>query len=333
MVTSTPRSTGGVLLLLICVALITVAGCKTETSSVGRPMMRLADMREPDWKPLTSARIVSSGTPAVNSPSETENADLGSASGADLRMIDAARGDLRRRVRELAEGQIARETIDLRENANALADERIRELTAGNEREYQDFAEKVAASTSLRRRDIETEFQPPSLDIRVKLSALNARRGLFGGTIDAQAQSEAQSLQAQLADLEKRRQSKIQALRQADELELSELSKNQQSTVSAETARLHGEAEAKIAGDITERRDRLSADLSQGESEDLPVTHSSPAVSKAASGSLNLPGRRLANTAEGRFESDLAAARTSARKRQEEIRRREQEDMALMGKR
>jgi hypothetical protein len=333
MVTSTPRSTGGVLLLLVCVALILVAGCKTETSSAGRPMMRLADVREPDWKPLTGARVASAETPAINAPSDTENADLGSASGADLRMIDAARGDLRRRVRELAEGQIARETVDLRESVNALADERISELTAENKRDYQELAEKAAANTSLRARDIEMEFQPRSLDLRVKLSALNARRGLFGGTIDAQAQSKAQLLQAQLADLEKHRQSKIQALREADELELSELSKKQQATVAAETARLHGEAEAKIAGDTRERRDRLSADLSQGESEDPPGTHNNPVVSKVTSNRLTMSNRRAAYTAEGRFNSDLAAARASARKRQEEIRRREQEDLALMGRR
>ena len=323
------------MLLLAGVGLVAVAGCKTDTASVNRPAMRLADIRESEWTPLIGARPVPAKNGGVGVSGESDKADFGTASGSDLRLVDTARNDLRRRVRDLAEDQIARETVDMRENADARTYERVGELRDSNGREYQELVDKIASETSLRVRDVEMEFQQPCLNLRLKLAAVNARRGMFGGIIDAQALTRAESLKADLAVLEKRRQDKIQAIRDSESDQVSALRKQQQSGIDAETARLQAEADARIADQTKERRDRLSADLSQGASEDLPKADgiARSAAWKIASDRLSVSSRHAADSAESRFDKDLAAARASARKRQEEIRRREIQDRAFMSKR
>jgi hypothetical protein len=336
MMNPTPRSTGGVfLMLMVCLGLAAVAGCKTETASTSSPAIRLANAREPEWGLLTGVRPVLAESGKSGTLLQSDQSNPGSDYGSDLRMIDAARGDLRRRVQDLAEEQIARETADMRENANAQVDERARELRNANDREYQEFADRILSESSIQARQVELDLQQPRLNLRLKLAAVNARRGMFGGAIDAQAQIKAESLKAELAQLDQRRQDMIQALRDSETREMSELKKKQQSGVDAETARLRADAEARIAEDAKERRDRLNADLSQSVSEDSPRASSAVrlAMSARANDRLSVSSRNAADLAENRFDRDLAAARASVRKRQEDIRRRELVDRALMNKR
>jgi hypothetical protein len=248
-------------------------------------------------------------------------------------MVDEAKSGLRRQVQYLAEQQIASETVDMRQSADVRMNERLRELQESGRREYQEAAEKIAADYSRRMRDAGVQFEQPSENLRLKLAAVNARRGLFGGTIDAQTKSRANALTVELDQLEQRRKETMQALRSGEANELARLKDKHQSSVDAEMAKLRHESDTAIAEQTRERLDRLSADMSEGVSDDLPGAEKG--VHRSGGNTVEqvrIASGKAESSAEMRFRMDLAAAQSSMRKRQEQMNRRQAEDHALVGR-
>ena len=252
----------------------------------------------------------------------------------DLASIESVRDDLRRNLLGLADGQIAVETSGRQDRVAARLAATQRELEEANSQERAVVGASGEQDCAARIRDIETQFQGSRLNLRLKLIAVNARMGMFDGGMDAETRSKSESLKAELERLDRKQAESIQTVRDAESAKMTELKAQQQAATSARLAGLRYESASQVAEQARARKDRLKVDLAEGtSSEGFERMQRADLDAGRPNGALAAVNSRAAAAAEAKFSRDLAAARASMVKRQNEIKRREAEDYALAGKR
>ena len=254
---------------------------------------------------------------------------------SDIEFFEQARADLRRRVVELAEAEIARANADMEHTAAIRVESLRRELEAYNERQLAETRARMAEDPAAGARNADAPGLERSLNLRLKIAALKSRLGMFGGAMNAQTESRLAHFQSELDELDKRRAESVQSAREAEATKLSDLERRLKEEEEARIAELRKSLDDRANDNIRARKSRLVADLAQGAVWEDPAE---PA-SGFDTGYVDAWARMLAvhqkaaGAAERGFERDIAAARAMTRSRRSEIGRRDAEDSAQTNRR
>lgn len=257
----------------------------------------------------------------------------GFASG--LRVVESERRELEAMVRQLAEAQIARARTEMENAANARLEARRRELYAWRDRELSEGKARIAGVFVGRIRECEAGLQAERANLRLKLAALESRRGLFGGKQDGSLDEQRDRLAARLEQLDKQRAESVKSAQDLEARETSELEKRLQDQVDAEIEKLRADLRIHATEQTRSIQDRLTADLSSGISAGAPAPvrrGSASANTISGADALRAVESAAATAAVRSFDQDLARASALARKRQADMGRRRTEDAAVTEK-
>ncbi|MDO8684147.1 MAG: hypothetical protein Q7N50_11765, partial [Armatimonadota bacterium] len=337
------RFARGLFIVVACIAVLAASGCRMKVARSEPAPAKKADVvkEEPAFVPAWEHLALN----VVQQPGAVGDLDSSGAAirpaafdvpASDAETMASARNELRLRVEELAEAQIARAKVEMEQNAAVRLDSHRRELLAAIDRERAERGADIANERWTRVRDFDVESLGRRVNLGLKKAAAKTQLGLFDSGVDSATGTKIESLKSEIDRLDEQRVETMLSGQIAEAREIAALEQSQKARMDAEIAQLRKALDDHIQQESKALRDRLKADLAEGVFGMSLIDKSSRYIEAGADKSSQslrdekrVPKYKIPkynDSAERRFQTDLAEAKASIHKRQEEINRRRDED-------